>query len=131
MIFVTKIQNDRKSKFNITSETLPKIAEIGNTLTISEKKKVNECLKSNNLGFAFDKYDLGQIFGFEFRIDLKDPEKICYVPPRAIPPGIRDEAEVAFQDWQKRDMVTESKSQHNSLLIITRKDPKKQAREFR
>ena len=56
---------------------------------------------------------------------------MCYVRSRAVPPGIRDEAKVAFQDWQKRDMVTESKSQHNSLLIITRKDPKKQAREFR
>ena len=54
---------------------------------------------------------------------------MCFVPSRAILPRIWDEAEVAFQDWQNR--VTESKSQHNSPLIIIRKCPKKQTREFR
>ena len=120
-------QAERATRFNITSTSMPKIAEIGD-LSKVERDQLDKLILSNNLAFTYGPLDLGKIFGYKFGIELKDPNKICYIPPRAIPPGIRSEAEKEFQTWKLRDMCVESNSQHNSPVIVIRKGESKSIR---
>ena len=119
--------DDRKAKFNITKSTMPQIAEIG-PLSATQRSQLDAIILSNNLSFTHDALDLGRVHCFKFRIELRDPDKIAYVPPRILAPGIREDANQEFLNWKKRGMVEESSSQFNSPLIVIKKGESKSTR---
>ena len=119
-------QAERSKKFKITPEKIPDIKEIG-PLETEKINILNEILKSGNRAFSHDKNDLGQIHGWQFRINLKNENKIAYRPPRILPPGIRDKAEAEFENWRSKGMVEESTSEHNSPILIIQKGEEKKS----
>ena len=120
-------QTERKRLFNISNDQMPNIKEIG-PLSESDRNKLNQVLILKNLAFSTkDPKDLGHIFCYKFRIKLKDNDKICYQPPRILPPGVRADAQAEFENWKSRGMVRESTSQFNSPVLIIKKGENKKS----
>ena len=85
-------------------------------------KKLHRTLsKLGNRISAKDRFDIGTIPNTEFKIDLKDPDKIHRCKARPQPPELRAEARKQVQELLDADVIERCNSRYASGILFAKK----------